>query len=84
VAPVTVILVVPRLYTLKVCGALIVPAPCGVKLMPVGNAAAEVAAQAGIAATSTELTAKKLRQSLAVNTRFRRHIVWSPSGGGEF
>lgn len=46
VIPVTVILVVPMLYTVKVCGPLTVPAICGVKESPVGSTEADVPANA--------------------------------------
>jgi hypothetical protein len=61
---VTVTLVVPRLYTVTICGALIDPDRCGLKDKPVGNTDADVPPNAGRVAIKIPQTANTTRQAL--------------------
>ena len=68
VMPVTVIVVLPMLYTVNTCGVLTVPDFCGAKESPVGRTEADVAPSAGRVASKIPQIIKRPRQNLPIST----------------
>jgi hypothetical protein len=87
VTPVTVMFVLPMLYTVKTWVPLIVPNFCGLKFSPVGRTEAAVPANEGMAAITIPQTANTRRQILDTDSpctwRIDRLLKMTPRFGGE-